>query len=378
MPFVREGRRVGVGRARRRGRWHFGGGASSRATGPGMTPEAAPERGSRHPGLGRWVWDSCLLLCRQGPKTLVEGGVVVSRVPSPRRARTTSVAAPRGAPDAAMADEVIWVQCDSCSKWRKMPHITNADTLRLNWFCWLNPDKRYASCPPPRRWRGGAARAAAAPPRAPAARREEEEPRNARAADAAPAIDQAIAGLGGLADAIARPYAATGAACRRARRGASAPPLSELEAAARLIDARFVPCARLFARCASARPRATSSSGCASAAVQAGVRARVPRARVCLRRADDATGAAAGAPAARRARSRPAEGALRLARATRAARVRGRDARAARRGCAAGSRCTGAGATSPSARRALRGRPGRRCAATHAALARARASRATR
>ena len=45
-----------------------------------------------------------------------------------------------------MADEVIWVQCDSCSKWRKMPHITNADTLPLNWFCWLNPDKRYASC----------------------------------------------------------------------------------------------------------------------------------------------------------------------------------------------------------------------------------------
>jgi len=39
----------------------------------------------------------------------------------------------------------IWVQCDECSKWRKMPPGTDESALPDQWYCHMNPDPAMAA-----------------------------------------------------------------------------------------------------------------------------------------------------------------------------------------------------------------------------------------
>eukprot|EP01083_Nonionella_stella_P036713 100180_1 len=49
-----------------------------------------------------------------------------------------------------------WVQCDSCTKWRKMPFGTKMPTENEKWYCYKNPDKSRASCDAPEQETGTA------------------------------------------------------------------------------------------------------------------------------------------------------------------------------------------------------------------------------
>ncbi|XP_062862001.1 MORC family CW-type zinc finger protein 3-like isoform X2 [Trichomycterus rosablanca] len=40
----------------------------------------------------------------------------------------------------------IWVQCDDCLKWRKLPDGINTKKLPDKWFCQMNTDPQYRSC----------------------------------------------------------------------------------------------------------------------------------------------------------------------------------------------------------------------------------------
>eukprot|EP00639_Heterosigma_akashiwo_P007185 CAMPEP_0194559104 /NCGR_PEP_ID=MMETSP0292-20121207/771_1 /TAXON_ID=39354 /ORGANISM="Heterosigma akashiwo, Strain CCMP2393" /LENGTH=324 /DNA_ID=CAMNT_0039406923 /DNA_START=193 /DNA_END=1164 /DNA_ORIENTATION=- len=42
--------------------------------------------------------------------------------------------------------EDIWVACDKCAKWRRLPADTDPDALPARWFCRMNPDRRRADC----------------------------------------------------------------------------------------------------------------------------------------------------------------------------------------------------------------------------------------
>uniref|UniRef100_A0A672JUJ5 CW-type domain-containing protein n=2 Tax=Salarias fasciatus TaxID=181472 RepID=A0A672JUJ5_SALFA len=39
-----------------------------------------------------------------------------------------------------------WVQCDECSKWRKLPDGIDCTKLPNKWFCRMNPDPQFRSC----------------------------------------------------------------------------------------------------------------------------------------------------------------------------------------------------------------------------------------
>ena len=43
------------------------------------------------------------------------------------------------------AQQDIWVQCDECSKWRKMPPGTDESALPDQWYCHMNPDPAMAA-----------------------------------------------------------------------------------------------------------------------------------------------------------------------------------------------------------------------------------------
>lgn len=40
----------------------------------------------------------------------------------------------------------VWVACDSCGKWRKMPLSVDSDSLPSVWYCEMNPDTTHNSC----------------------------------------------------------------------------------------------------------------------------------------------------------------------------------------------------------------------------------------
>ena len=63
------------------------------------------------------------------------------------------------------ADDV-WVCCDKCSKWRRLPGTTDPKRLPRRWYCSMNPDNAFNSC---RRARARARKASAAARRARAA-----------------------------------------------------------------------------------------------------------------------------------------------------------------------------------------------------------------
>lgn len=41
-----------------------------------------------------------------------------------------------------ITEELTWVQCDRCSKWR----VVSGDDLPESWYCEMNADKAFASC----------------------------------------------------------------------------------------------------------------------------------------------------------------------------------------------------------------------------------------
>ena len=43
------------------------------------------------------------------------------------------------------ADDV-WVCCDKCSKWRRLPGTTDPKRLPRRWYCSMNPDNAFNSC----------------------------------------------------------------------------------------------------------------------------------------------------------------------------------------------------------------------------------------
>ena len=47
-----------------------------------------------------------------------------------------------------MADEVTWVQCEACDKWRRLPHLT-PDQVPDEWYCSMNQDPLRDSCDAP-------------------------------------------------------------------------------------------------------------------------------------------------------------------------------------------------------------------------------------
>ena len=68
----------------------------------------------------------------------------------PARNQNSIEAARRGALDKKDDDNVEWVQCEKCEKWRKLPPYMAADELPDTWFCTMNtwnPDS--ASCEAP-------------------------------------------------------------------------------------------------------------------------------------------------------------------------------------------------------------------------------------
>ncbi|XP_059824836.1 MORC family CW-type zinc finger protein 3a [Hypanus sabinus] len=50
------------------------------------------------------------------------------------------------AKDSQEIPDQVWVQCDSCLKWRKIPDEIDPDMLPDKWFCSMNPDPKYRSC----------------------------------------------------------------------------------------------------------------------------------------------------------------------------------------------------------------------------------------
>ncbi|XP_048879105.1 MORC family CW-type zinc finger protein 3-like isoform X1 [Brienomyrus brachyistius] len=48
--------------------------------------------------------------------------------------------------DIAKHPDQIWIQCDDCLKWRRLPDGIDCDRLPRNWICRMNPDPQYRSC----------------------------------------------------------------------------------------------------------------------------------------------------------------------------------------------------------------------------------------
>ena len=44
--------------------------------------------------------------------------------------------------------DVTWVQCEDpkCMKWRKVSKTQAKSIEEVNWFCYMNPDKKFAKC----------------------------------------------------------------------------------------------------------------------------------------------------------------------------------------------------------------------------------------
>lgn len=51
--------------------------------------------------------------------------------------------------EACMSEEEVWVQCDACRKWRKLPNDAVPPREGLAWFCSMNKDSLYQSCTTP-------------------------------------------------------------------------------------------------------------------------------------------------------------------------------------------------------------------------------------
>ncbi|KPJ06223.1 Zinc finger CW-type PWWP domain protein 1 [Papilio machaon] len=45
--------------------------------------------------------------------------------------------------------EGLWASCDSCGRWRYLPHIIDRYELPDKWYCKMNPDKNLANCSDP-------------------------------------------------------------------------------------------------------------------------------------------------------------------------------------------------------------------------------------
>lgn len=50
--------------------------------------------------------------------------------------------------NAPLIVEDLWVQCDKCSKWRRLAPGTVVDE-NSNWYCWQHPDPNQKSCDTP-------------------------------------------------------------------------------------------------------------------------------------------------------------------------------------------------------------------------------------
>ncbi|KPI91631.1 Zinc finger CW-type PWWP domain protein 1 [Papilio xuthus] len=45
--------------------------------------------------------------------------------------------------------EGLWASCDSCGRWRYLPHVIDRYELPYKWYCKMNPDKKLADCSAP-------------------------------------------------------------------------------------------------------------------------------------------------------------------------------------------------------------------------------------
>ncbi|KAJ8722557.1 hypothetical protein PYW07_003737 [Mythimna separata] len=43
----------------------------------------------------------------------------------------------------------LWAQCDDCDRWRFLNNVLDRHELPKKWYCWMNPDKEFASCSVP-------------------------------------------------------------------------------------------------------------------------------------------------------------------------------------------------------------------------------------
>ncbi|KAJ0005612.1 hypothetical protein NQD34_015506 [Periophthalmus magnuspinnatus] len=55
---------------------------------------------------------------------------------------------PTGIPveDTIKKPDQSWVQCDECSRWRKLPDGIDCSKLPEKWYCYMNPDPQFRSC----------------------------------------------------------------------------------------------------------------------------------------------------------------------------------------------------------------------------------------
>ena len=52
----------------------------------------------------------------------------------------------RGADDGPAAEEALWVQCETCDKWRRLPQGAPPPSEDASWVCHMNPDETHNEC----------------------------------------------------------------------------------------------------------------------------------------------------------------------------------------------------------------------------------------
>eukprot|EP00211_Chloroparvula_japonica_P003774 CAMPEP_0119128136 /NCGR_PEP_ID=MMETSP1310-20130426/6404_1 /TAXON_ID=464262 /ORGANISM="Genus nov. species nov., Strain RCC2339" /LENGTH=703 /DNA_ID=CAMNT_0007118445 /DNA_START=134 /DNA_END=2241 /DNA_ORIENTATION=- len=52
----------------------------------------------------------------------------------------------QGNDDETTLPDVLWAQCDSCLKWRRLPDSVAKNSLPKKWYCYMNPVSKYSIC----------------------------------------------------------------------------------------------------------------------------------------------------------------------------------------------------------------------------------------
>ena len=88
------------------------------------------------------------------PRQCFEAGASLSQPGEPSRgearpslAATAAAAAAAAAALTVVLAEQLWAQCDTCSKWRRLPeHMRDSDELDEAWTCAMHPDPARRGC----------------------------------------------------------------------------------------------------------------------------------------------------------------------------------------------------------------------------------------